>query len=500
MARTATRAISFLSSTPSRGLSTAMATVTASKDKESSLYRRLSALGGSEASVVDTLNEWVKEGKSVKRVEIIGYVNQLRKYKKYKHALQLLKWMEKRGRDLTHGDQAIRLDLLSKVEGIASAEKYFDSLKESAKNKLTYGALLNCYCKEKMVDKAMSLFEKMKKLSVASTSLAYNNLMALNMRMSYPKKVAPLVEEMKKNQIVPDIVTYNLLMNSYAYLHNIKGVERVVEEMNTNGIRFDWATHANLATIYVKAGLFDKAKSALEELEKVANLHDREAFHVLICLYARMSNLEGVNRVWQSLKSAFPKVTNASYLVMLKALCTMGYRDTANECFKEWESVCSTYDIRLANILIDSYLSQFMIKEAELLCESAVQKGAKPNFRTLEMFMNYHLMKQQMDLALDYLKTAASKAKVERNKWQPSQETVSVFLKYFESKNDVGGAEELCDSLKKLRCLNSEAYSSLLRTYIAIGKTDPEMRKRMSADGIEMNSDINKLLEKVCPK
>ncbi|KAJ4955111.1 hypothetical protein NE237_011894 [Protea cynaroides] len=479
-----------------RRLSTA--TSSAVKDKETSLYRRLSAFGCNGAQVTDTLNEWVGEGKALRRFEVIGYVNQFRKFKKYEHGIKLLEWIEKRGRKLTHGDQAIRIDLLSKVEGVASAEKYFSSLKKSGKTKETYGALLSCYCKEKMTDKAMALFKEIERLKFAST-LAYKNLMSLRMSLGEHKKVHQIAQEMKEKSIPRDVFVYNLLMNSYASLKDIEGVERIREEMNTDGIQIDWATHANLATIYIKAGQIEKANSALSELEKMDYRHDREAFHVLITLYAQTSNSLAVNRVWQSLKSTFPKTINNSYLVMLRALSRLGKKDALKKCFEEWESKCLTYDVRLTNVLIEAYLNLGMIKDAELLAERIKKRGSEPDFRTLEMFMTFYLKKQQLDLAIKYVDIAASDVKAGKKEWKLSQETLNLFLKYFEEKKDVDGVEKFYNSLKEVNHLTTKFYDSLLRTYISACRIESQMHKRIKDDGIEMSSETKKLLERVCP-
>lgn len=66
---------------------------------------------------------------------------------------------------MSNDDCAVWIDLLAKSEGLASAEKYFDTLKKSAKTRKTYGALLNCYCDNKNLEKASNLFEKMKEAS-----------------------------------------------------------------------------------------------------------------------------------------------------------------------------------------------------------------------------------------------------------------------------------------------------------------------------------------------
>lgn len=409
-----------------------------------------------------------------------------------------MEWMERRGTNLSYSDYAIRIDLLSKAKGIEAAEEYFTGLSESAKNQLTYGALLNCYCTEKMPEKAMELFEKMRERNLVSATLVYNNLMSLYMRLDQPEKVPPLVKEMKAANILPDRFTYSVLMNSYASRNDIEAVERVMEEIEAKGgACSDWATYSTLAAIYVAAGRPDKAELALKECEKMINVRDRVAFHFLISLYAGISKLTEVNRVWESLKASFPKTTNLSYLVMLQALNRLDDMVGLEKCFKEWESSCSCYDIRLTNVLLGSYLRQGMIKKAEKLVEVAVNRGSQPNFRTLELFIDFCLKNDDMNLALKCMKTAV--CMVKENEWQPNREKVRGFLKYFEEQKDVDGAEEFCKMLKKVRCLDTESYCSLLRTYIAAEKMEPLMRQRIKEDEIEMNPETELLLEKVCP-
>lgn len=413
--------------------------------------------------------------------------------------MQIMDWMEMRDINFSYRDYAIRLDLISKAQGLSAAENFFNGLSPSAKNRFTYGALLNCYCKEKETDKALALFKKMDDMSIASASLNFNNLMSLRMRLGQPEKVPPLIQEMKQRNIPLSTFSYNILMHSYSCLDDIEGVERVFGDMQKENEQVcDWTTYSNLAAAYVKAGLHDKAELALTRLEEEMGPRNRFAYHCLISLYAGTSNLGEVHRVWNSLKSGFPTTNNLSYITVLQAFSKLNDIDSLKSCFEEWESTCSIYDARLAHVAIKAYLKNDMVKEAELVLHESIKRSKGPFLRGWEMLMELFLKHHQVDSAFKCMEAAISVVK--GNEWHPSPGSVDIFLKYFEEEKDVDGAEELCKMLKKNNCLDSKIYNSLLRTYIAAGKTAPEMRRRMEEEGIEMNCKLESLLERVCPE
>ncbi|CAN6469034.1 unnamed protein product [Victoria cruziana] len=469
----------------------------ARESSEGSLFERLTALAVTDGSAGAEINKWLEEGKSVKKWEIERFIKRLRGYKRFKHALQLSEWMDAKDMKLSRGDYAVRIDLLSKTEGVESAEKYFHTLPKAKRNWATYGSLLNCYCMNKLTEKAESLFEKMKEENFACTSLVYNNLMTLYLKIDKPQRVPPLVEEMKGKGLKLDIVSYNLLMNSYAAMNDVEGAEKVIEEMKGEGKDGGWSTYSNLAAIYVKAGLFEKAESTLKEVEKIDGVKSREVYHFLISLYAGTGNASEVFRTWDALKSAYRKSTNLSHLVMLQSLVRLGDISGARVFFDEWESKCLHYDIRLTNVMICVYINRDMIDEAESVLEGAKKKGGIPSVRTMEIFMDYHMKKGQFDSVLKFLDETVSKSYT--NNWKMSIEKFQPLQKYFEENGNVDGAEELYEKFKKTNSLEAAVYDSLLRTYIASGRTEPTMRQRIEADKVEVNPEMEKLLEKVCP-
>lgn len=388
--------------------------------------------------------------------------------------MQIIEWMEIRKVNFSWSNYAVQLDLVSKTKGVDAAESFFGGLPPPAKNRYTYGALLNCYCKELMKDKALSHFDTMDELGYV-TNLAFNNVMTLFMKLGEPEKVAQLVELMKQRRIPMSAFTYYIWMNSCASLNDLDGVERIYEEMKTEDEdQIGWQTYSNLASIYVKFKDFEKAEMMLKMLEKQVKPKQRDAYHCLLGLYAGTGNLGEVHRVWNSLKSVSP-VTNFSYLVMLSTLRRLNDIEGLTKCFKEWEASCVSYDARLVSVCVSAHLNQNMLEEAELVFEEASRRSKGPFFRVREEFMKFFLKKHELDAAVRHLEAALSEVK--GDKWRPSPQVVGAFLKYYEEETDVDGVDELSKILKA-----NNFDDSWIKSCITASKSSPEIDPGMKED------------------
>lgn len=464
---------------------------------EEALYRQLFKDGGEERKVREKLNVFLKSRKSAYKWEVDHTLKLLRSRKLYGPALKLSETMEKRGMNKTVSDQAIHLDLVAKSRGIAAAEAYFAGLPESSKNHFTYGTLLNCYCKDLMMEKAEALFEKMKELNLELTAMPYNSLMTLYSKTEQPQKVLALNQEMKAKDIMPDTYTYNVWMRALAAAGEISEVERVIDEMKRDGrVAGDWTTYSNLATIYADAGQFDKAEKALKELESKNACKDLSAFQFLITLYGRTGNLLEVYRVWRSLKLAFRETANISYLNMIHVLVILNDLPGAEKCFREWAAGYSTYDMRIVNVLIGAYLRQDSFEKAEKLRNRSGKTNL--NAKTWELYLDYYLNKGDIKSAVSCIDNAVSVGRGNGGKWTPSPSVVKKVMQHFEENKDVKGAESFLEILKKSKDeLGDDVFESLIRTYAAAEQKSPIMWRRIKMEKVELSDKGKKLLVEI---
>ncbi|XBH61091.1 hypothetical protein VPH35_115593 [Triticum aestivum] len=238
--------------------------------------------------------------------------------------------------------------------------------------------------------------------------------------------------------ISKSVKTYSCLLNCYGE-HGLayKGLE-LYEKMKAKNMVPDKLVYNHLMKLYQKAcqpekvrstfeemresELFGKAEVALKKAEEVMDKAELHPWNVILSLHALCGNSTKVKRIWESLKSTFKKCLNRSYLVMLQGLSMIDDFDSLQQIFQEWQSNHEHYDTRIANVMIKAYLD----KDAKNM--------------------------------------------VTAHKWVPSKELVSRFLKHYEESKDVASAESFLECLKKLECLDPDAYEAMMQTYVVAAR------------------------------
>ncbi|CAA3020790.1 pentatricopeptide repeat-containing At2g31400, chloroplastic [Olea europaea subsp. europaea] len=169
------------------------------------------------------------------------------------------------------------------------------------------------------------------------------------------------------------------------------------------------------------------------------------------------------------------------------ALSNLNDVDGLKKIYEEWQTTCSSYDIRLENTAIGAYLTHDMINEAESVLHTAIGRSDGPFFK-IYFFLKNH----QIDEALRCMEVATSG--IEKNERRPELDTLNKFIDYFKEAGDVDGFEKFYIYMKKINCITHRLYHYLLETYIAAWKTASNIRTWVEGDGIEISSLLEKLI------
>ncbi|GMJ01217.1 hypothetical protein like AT1G02150 [Hibiscus trionum] len=429
--------------------------------KWTSLYKKISLMENPDLGSASVLNDWEKAGRKLTKWELCRIVKELRKYKRYKQALEVYEWMNNRGERFrfSASDAAIQLDLVSKVRGVSSAEDYFLQLPDTLKDKRIYGALLNAYVRARMQEKAESLIDNMRNKGYALHPLPYNVMMTLYMNLREYDKVESMVAEMLEKNIRLDIYSYNIWLSSCGSQGSVERMEQVYKQMKEDrGINPNWTTFSTMATMYIKMGLPEKAEECLRNVESRITGRDRIPYHYLITLYGNVGNKEEVYRVWKVYKAVFPSIPNLGYHAMISSLVRANDIEGAEKIYEEWLSVKTYYDPRIANLLMGWYVKEGNMEKAESFFNHIADVGGKPNSSSWETLAEGHIGEARIEKALSCLKEAFA---TEGSKsWRPKPTNVSAFFNICKEKADLESKEVLVGLIQQAGYLKNEAYAS----------------------------------------
>ncbi|KAJ4977073.1 hypothetical protein NE237_002179 [Protea cynaroides] len=456
------------------------------------------SLTQSTASVVSQLDKWVEDGNKVKGAELKRIIRNLRNRGKASNALEVSEWTYKNGNcRFSPSDHAVQLDLVGKVRGPDAAESYFNNMSDQQKNEKTYGALLNCYVRERLMDKSLSHIQTMKEKGCASTVLTYNDLMSLYANLGQYEKVPDVLAEMKENGVSPDHFSYRTCIISYGIRSKISEMEMILEEMKgQDHIEMDWKTYSVVAKYYLKAGLTDKAMVALKGLEQQLDKLEKKpdlAYNHLISLYASLGRKTEVLRFWELKKAACSKCLNQDYMTMLDALVKLGELEEAKSFLKEWESCGNNYDFRVPNTLLIGFCEKGLVEEAEALLEDIAKSGKTPIPNSWSILASGYVGKKEMLKAVECMKKALS-AYVGNEGWKPKPKLITSILGWVGDEGKVEDVETLVGLLKDVVPIDAEMYHALLKANLREGKEVDELLKNMKADGIDEDEETKNIL------
>jgi pentatricopeptide repeat protein len=390
---------------------------------------------------------------------------------------------------LLPGDHAVHLDLVAKVRGLTSAEKFFEDMPERAKAPSTSNALLHAYVQHGARNKAEAMLAEMAQVGYLTCALPFNHMMSLYMACGELERVPEMIKELRR-YTHPDLVTYNIWLTYCSKKGSMKTAEKVFDLMSDDKVVPDWMTFSLMASIYINAGLHVKGRDALIEMEKRASRNERAAYSSLLTLYASLQDRGNLDRVWNKMREAFRKFSDTEYKSMLTSLIRFGDITEALIVYDEWEVASGTRDSRIPNTILTYYIENGMVEKAESFFSRTVEKGVKPCYSTWELFVWGYLGNNKMDKVLECLEKALASLK----KWEPNPQLASAILTQVEKMGDIETAEKLLVMFRGAGYVTTEIYNSVLHTYAQAELMPLIIDERMEQDKVAMDEETRSLL------
>lgn len=438
------------------------------------IFKRVSWIEDPDLGVGSVLNQLEKEGNKLTIRELRTVVGQLRKFKRFKHALEVYEWMNNRIERFkpSSNDTATELDLTAKVHGVSSAEDYFVRIPDAEKDNRIYGALLNAYVGAKNRDKAESLLDQMRKKGHITDTYAFNLMMTLHKKLNEHDKVDQLISEMKQKHVRLDIYSYNIWLSAHGSKGSAEGMEHVWEQMKLDSTIYpSWATFSTMASLYMKLGQIEKAEDCLINLEARITGRDNKPYYYLISLYATLGKKEEVYRVWSLYKSKLPRVPNWGYHTMISALIRLGEIEEAEKFYQEWLQGKPIFDPRVGNILMGWYAHREPFEKTKYFFDQIIEAGERPDSGSWMILGEAHTKAGRISDALSCFREAFSLSKAKLT-FKPKLRSVSAFLELCEKEQDTGSKDEFVELLRELGCFQDRTYEAILARHTGVEVSD----------------------------
>ncbi|GAB2284526.1 hypothetical protein Dimus_018980 [Dionaea muscipula] len=471
------------------------------KASPSHLYARIIKISSPSASLALVLDQWIRDGNQIRTDELRSVVRALRVRKRFKQALEVTDWMySKRFPGLYAADRAVQLDLIGKVHGVSVAHKFFSELADNNKSNKVYGALLNCYIREGLLDESLSLFQKMKNKGFATT-LAYNNIMSLYSNLKQYEKIPHLLSDMKANGVLPDVVSYGICLKSYGLRRDFESIEKLVSEMESQllPIPIHWSIYLTAASYYLGADAADFKGKALLYIKKAEEKVEKDplGYNKLIAIHASLGHKSEVMRLWDMKKTTTSqrRQNNSDYATIMSCLITLDEVEEVETLFEEWRKAGNLYDFRIPNMLLTGYTKRGLVGKAEKLLEKIIdEEGESPIPNSWSIIATGYVSDGNMEKALECMEKAFALLP-EHEGWLPNSAVVSSILDWLSEEGDVERVEKFVDSLKKIVPMSRETlYHPLVKANIRRGNEVDGILQDMKADNIRRGNEVDGIL------
>ena len=148
-----------------------------------------------------------------------------------------------------------------------------------ANDEIIFNCLIDVCIKLKSMERAIQVFNEMKKLGVQPSKVTYAIIIKGYGQFYQLDAAFEMYEEMKQMQVEPNEVVYGCLVNACVRCMNLKKTIQVVEEMKEAGVAMNIVLYTTLIKAYTKVRKLDKAEEIYKAMLADTNITPNIVVH-----------------------------------------------------------------------------------------------------------------------------------------------------------------------------------------------------------------------------
>ncbi|KAK2995837.1 hypothetical protein RJ640_006176 [Escallonia rubra] len=322
-------------------------------------------------------------------------------------------------------------------------------------NVVTFGILINHYCKFRRMDNALEVFKNIKEgsdgISVRPDVIIFNTLIdglckvgrqreALDlmdqMRLEHgcmPNSVTynclidgfckageidrarELFDRMKEEGIRPNVITLNILVDGMCKNGMISSATEFFNEMQEKGLKGNAVTYTALINAFCNANNIDKAMNLFDEMSKSGCIPDVRAYYTLVFGLCQAGRVDDASFIASMAKKAGFGLDTICYNALIGGFCRKGKMDRAYEMLKNMEQEGVKPDTVTYNTLISYFSKAGDFETAHRLMKKMINDGFVPTVVTYGALINSFCLVGNLDEGMKIFRDMSSTSRVPPN-------------------------------------------------------------------------------------
>lgn len=273
-------------------------------------------------------------------------------------ALQLFDEMQTVGIDPDVYVFTALLDAYGRSGMLEKAVSVFQKMKETPPckpNATTYGYMMAAYGRARQWEKIDALFCEMRDIGLKSLRNTFNVVIGAYGKGGLWTKMEEALDAMVAAGCTPDTFTYNTMIDAYGKGSQYRSMERTFERMQSAGCPGDILTYSSLIHAYRKAGQFEKMEKILEQMQIAGCKPDVTAYSLLIDVYGKRGMLKKMEATLQEMQEAGCKANIVTYTGIMDAYGKAAKYEEMERVWKTMKDLCLQPDYSAYVATISAY-------------------------------------------------------------------------------------------------------------------------------------------------